>query len=107
MADQPISGLPANPGIASGDYIEVLDVSNTTNHATGENTKATIAELAAVIGGGGSTVPGGTNGQIQYNNAGAFGGLASVPVSKGGTGLTALGTALQIIRVNAGATALE
>src|SRR5690242_1726858 len=32
--------------------------------------------------------PGGTNGQIQYNNSGSFGGLASVPVSSGGTGQT-------------------
>ena len=28
-------------------------------------------------GGGGGGSPGGTNGQVQYNNAGAFGGLAS------------------------------
>lgn len=31
----------------------------------------------------------------------------TVPVGKGGTGLIALGTALQVLRVNAGATALE
>jgi hypothetical protein len=31
----------------------------------------------------------------------------TVTVAKGGTGLTALGTALQVLRVNAGATALE
>jgi hypothetical protein len=31
----------------------------------------------------------------------------TVPVSKGGTGLTAVGTALQVLRTNAGATALE
>jgi hypothetical protein len=30
--------------------------------------------------------PGGTNGQIQYNNSGAFGGLAQVPIGSGGTG---------------------
>jgi len=30
-----------------------------------------------------------------------------VPIANGGTGLTALGTALQVLRVNAGATALE
>jgi len=33
--------------------------------------------------------------------------LSTVPVAQGGTGLTALGTALQVIRVNAGATGLE
>jgi hypothetical protein len=31
----------------------------------------------------------------------------TVPVSKGGTGLTAVGTSLQVLRTNAGATALE
>lgn len=31
----------------------------------------------------------------------------TVPISKGGTGLTALGTALQVLRVNAGGTGLE
>lgn len=31
----------------------------------------------------------------------------TVPVAKGGTGLTAVGTALQVLRTNAGATALE
>lgn len=33
--------------------------------------------------------------------------LGTVPYSKGGTGLTALGTAFQVLRVNSGATALE
>jgi hypothetical protein len=36
-----------------------------------------------------AVTPGGSSGDIQYNNAGAFDGLASVGVSKGGTGLTA------------------
>ena len=120
--DTTISGLPHNPGVASGDKIEVLDVSNTTNQATGENTYATVAEVLSLAsggsappmgasgpshaaglvpdpgatagttrflredatfavppsGGGGGT-PGGTNGQIQYNASGAFGGLAIVP----------------------------
>ena len=37
--------------------------------------------------GGGSGTPGGTNGQIQYNNSGVFGGLANpLPIANGGTG---------------------
>jgi len=32
---------------------------------------------------------------------------STVPVSKGGTGLTAVGTGLQVLRTNSGATALE
>lgn len=39
---------------------------------------------------------------LTLNNIGG-----TLGISKGGTGLTALGTALQLIRVNAGATALE
>ena len=35
-----------------------------------------------------STKPGGTSGQIQYNNGGAFGGLSVVPLANGGTGGT-------------------
>lgn len=34
---------------------------------------------AALAASGGITSPGGTNGQIQYNNAGAFGGLTNIP----------------------------
>lgn len=37
-------------------------------------------------GAGGGGTPGGTSGQIQYNNAGAFGGLNAVPVANGGSG---------------------
>lgn len=125
--DLAISGLPLNPGVTASDLVEVLDVSNTTNQVTGENTKVTVAGLVTglptfvasgsshaaglvpdpgvtshatpyllgddgtfhqltgagvsygsgtftVSGGGGSTSPGGSTGQIQYNNAGAFGG---------------------------------
>lgn len=39
-------------------------------------------------GGGGSGTPGGTNGQIQFNDAGTFGGVTSVPIANGGTGAT-------------------
>ena len=36
----------------------------------------------------GSGSPGGTNGQIQYNNSGAFGGYTYVPASAGGLGVS-------------------
>lgn len=42
----------------------------------------------AVPPGGGGGSPGGTTGQIQYNNAGAFGGVTAVPLANGGTGQT-------------------
>ena len=37
----------------------------------------------------------------------ASGNLPTIPVAKGGTGLTSLGTAGQVVKVNAGASALE
>ena len=45
MANQPISGLPHNPGPATNDKLELVDVSNTSNQSTGESTYATITEL--------------------------------------------------------------
>ncbi len=41
-----------------------------------------------------SGVPGGTNGQVQYNNNGVFGGYSSVPVAYGGTGASTSSGAL-------------
>ncbi len=44
------------------------------------------AGLRAVSGvSPGNGVPGGTDGQMQYNNNGSFGGVSKVPLSKGGT----------------------
>lgn len=45
--DTAISGLPSIPVVASNDVLEVLDVSNTTNQPTGENTRATVASLVS------------------------------------------------------------
>ena len=39
-----------------------------------------------VVGGGGGGTPGGVEGSIQVNSAGAFNGIVSVPLSQGGTG---------------------
>jgi hypothetical protein len=37
-------------------------------------------------GGGGSTVPGGANGDVQVNSGGSFGGVTLLPLAHGGTG---------------------
>jgi hypothetical protein len=47
-----------------------------------------------------TTSPGGTTGQIQFNNAGVFGGVTAVPAANGGTGLTAPGTAGNLLTSN-------
>jgi hypothetical protein len=46
----------------------------------------TIWVWTLVGGGGGGGNPGGSNGQIQFNNAGVFGGYTFVPIANGGTG---------------------
>lgn len=45
---------------------------------------------------------GGTNGQIQYNNAGALGGLSQVDVPRGGTGVASFTANLPILGNGAG-----
>ncbi len=50
----------------------------------------TTASTAIGGGGGGSTTPGGSPGQIQYNNAGAFGGVDKLTFD--GTNLTGTGS---------------
>jgi len=52
--------------------------------------------LGLATGGGGT--PGGTNGQIQYNNAGVFGGLSAIPASQ--AGVPAAGGTLQVLSKN-------
>lgn len=45
-------------------------------------------EITITTGGGGGGTPGGTNGQIQFNDNGSFGGVTAVGVANGGTGST-------------------
>lgn len=67
---------PPGPGvIAGGSTGQVLAKVSSANYDT---------TWVNQSGGGGS--PGGTNGQIQYNNAGSFGGVTAVPVANGGWG---------------------
>lgn len=47
-------------------------------------------EITITTGGGGGGTPGGTNGQIQFNDNGSFGGVTAVGVANGGTGATSL-----------------
>lgn len=59
--------------------------------------------LSVTLGGGGT--PGGINTQLQYNNAGVFGGISGV--TSNGTSLTALPVAGVITQTSASATAFE
>lgn len=82
---------------AAADVIDFASTVNTLNAGS-----ATILQTARTING--VSFDGSAN--ITVTAAGST--LSdTVPVSKGGTGLTAFGSALQVLRVNAGATALE
>jgi hypothetical protein len=70
--------LPAADG-TNGQYLQT--------NGTGQLTFASVS-------------PGGTTGQIQFNNAGVFGGVTAVPAANGGTGLTAPGTAGNLLTSN-------
>jgi hypothetical protein len=66
--------------------ITVYDSGNHSGYVYTSNGSGSPATFQA--GGGGGGTPGGTNGQIQYNNSGAFGGVTAVPVANGGTACT-------------------
>lgn len=87
----------------TGAMLEILDTTNTTMWSTGTNSKiapgdlikgylaagsnVTLTETSGIVtiaasGGGGS--PGGTSGQIQYDNAGSFGGATNLNVGSSG-----------------------
>jgi len=73
-------------------------------YADGTNSLAKLAGVAtgnALISGGVGTAPAWGKIGLTTHVSG------TLPIANGGTGLTALGTALQLLRVNAGATALE
>ena len=54
-----------------------------------------ITPTMAVGGGGGGGTPGGSDKQVQYNNAGAFGGAANVEYDVGGSGKLRLSADLE------------
>jgi hypothetical protein len=86
------NGTSISAAVAGTDYLTSVGISNltatgtpsSTTYLRGDNTWATIS-------GGGS--PGGTTGQIQYNNAGAFGGATRTKVDANGNINLALDTA--------------
>jgi hypothetical protein len=86
------NGTSISAAVAGTDYLTSVGISNltatgtpsSTTYLRGDNTWATIS-------GGGS--PAGTTGQIQYNNAGAFGGATRTKVDANGNINLALDTA--------------
>ena len=82
-----------------------------TSYAVGDllfaNTTTTLAKLAGVATGN-SLISGGTNTAPSWGKIGLTTHVSgTLPVANGGTNLTSIGTANQILGVNTGATALE
>lgn len=69
-------------------------------NATGSSNLPRPTSPSAFLG-----AAGGTNGQIQYNNAGALGGLSQVDVPRGGTGAASFTANLPLIGNGVGAIA--
>lgn len=71
---------------ASASVSSLNGLTGAVTLAAGTNVTITPAGNTLTIASSGGGSPGGTNGQIQYNNSGTFGGLTYVPTSDGGSG---------------------
>lgn len=85
--------LPVSLDRTGGNYAFGLDITSL---------RLSLDPLYAPIG---SSSPGGSSGQIQYNNGGVFAGLSSISAANGGTGFTSY-TIGDIVYAS-GATALS
>lgn len=80
------AGLASLSGASSVGSLYYLSASNTWSPVTIGSGITFSAGTLSASGGGGS--PGGSSGQVQYNNSGAFGGAAAVTYATSGTNLT-------------------
>jgi hypothetical protein len=69
----------------NGTKLQLSTGSTTTNDCVKFDANGNTVDAGAACGSGGGS-PGGTSGQIQYNNSGSFGGVTLVPIANGGTG---------------------
>lgn len=76
-----ISALTAASAVASTDLLVIVDVSDTSQAATGSTRKVTVAEVVALANST-ATPPGGSDNQVQYNNGGVFGGNAGLTINE-------------------------
>lgn len=83
-----VSGPGIAPPLGIGRVqftVNSVSISGTTQSVTATLSAAAPSLLAPGISFGGGS-PGGSNGQIQYNNSGAFGGISVITAGNGGTG---------------------
>ena len=91
--------------IASGAAITVSKISPGSNSQVLQTIGGVTSWGAAPAG-----TPGGSSGNIQFNNSGVFGGLVAVDAARGGTGLQTsdlTGNGLKVLQVNSGGTAWQ
>ena len=102
-----ISELTAASSVADADQIELLQ-GGTNKRATAAMVRAGLVSSSAVQSAN-TVFAGPTTGAAAAPTFRTLvtADLPTVPYTKGGTGLTALGSALQVLRVNSGGTALE
>ena len=87
------------PGLGVGTTVETGEITTETILDEDISTTAAIAR---------SKIATGTASHVVINSGtGAFSSEASLAVARGGTALTALGTGLQVLRTNSGASAME
>jgi len=105
----------------SGEFDTVVDVVGLDKLATGALPTAITIASANIVDGSivnidinasaaiaRTKLASGSNSHVIINDgSGVLSSEAQLAISRGGTNLSALGTALQVLRVNAGATALE
>lgn len=114
-----ITDLPAAPSVSGGDLVPVVQ--------NGVTYKASVTQLITPLSVSvGLTMPGGfsivgspvtdtgtiavttsMNGIVVGDGAGNLTSWPSLPIENGGTGLNALGSSTQVLRVNVAGTALE
>ena len=72
MPDTEITDLVEDTSPAALDYVVTVDVSDTSMSASGSNKKVKLVNLVGAL----AISPGGSTGELQWNNAGAFAGAA-------------------------------
>jgi hypothetical protein len=87
-----LSGLTVNGTANLGSVSNVKITGGTNGYVLQTDGAGNLSWTAQSGGGGGNGVPGGSNTQVQFNDAGAFGGVSGFTFDKGTNNLTITGS---------------